>query len=55
MPTESTNWDPPYAVHASTNTTMQPGTDPSAKTASAVSGNGWRNGVRLAHIARCPV
>jgi hypothetical protein len=55
VPGESTNCEPPYAVHASTYTTMQGGTSPCAKTASAVSMNGWRYAVRLAHIVTCPV
>ncbi len=42
MPGESTNWLPPYAVQASTKTTITGGACPDANTASAVSGNGCR-------------
>ena len=51
MPGESTNWLPPYRVHASTNTTMAGGACPPANTASAASGKGTRKADRLRHMA----
>lgn len=55
MPGESTYWLPPCAVQASTNTTIAGGASPPANTASAVSGNGCRYGIRFRQIPTCPV
>ena len=54
MPGESTNWLPPRAVQASTYTTISGGQSPAATAASAVSGNGWRNGAPVAPHAEVP-
>jgi hypothetical protein len=50
VPGESTNWLPPYAVHASTKTTTHAGASPPANSASTASGNVGRNGERLCHM-----
>jgi hypothetical protein len=55
VPGESTNWLPPYAVHASTRTRTHGGASPPANSASAASGNVGRNGERLCHIGTVPV
>ena len=55
MPGESTNWLPPYAVHASTSTRTHGGAPPPANSASAASGNVGRKGARLCHMGTVPV
>ena len=55
IPGESTNWLPPYAVHASTSTTTHAGASPPANSASTASGNVARKGERLCHMGTAPV
>src|SRR5918999_1148174 len=49
------NWLPPRSVQQSTHATMHGGVSPGAIPSSASSGKGFRNGIRLRHIVRCPV